>query len=332
MDARPSEASVIFLEVDRGDATIVLVPGGGEAILVDCGVGSAATVLDLLDRAKVRLLSLVTITHSDLDHAGGVVEFLNNFEGQTARIAFLPDRVRTGVDADRSYRVLLREMAQLLRQGVTPVDPYAGTRFEFGELILSVLHPAKADFLDALSRNNRNDASVVLRVEYQERRILLAADVQKQGWQWMKDRGTDLSADIFKFPHHGAWYDGSPSLAEILDLVHPSTVIMSVGSGNQYEHPSMETLQLLRAHSPGVRVMCTQVTGKCHEDLSSVSSKARAILEGTDWQTQGNKACPCGGTIVAHMSKEVLELIPSQELHHKVIALLDCPQCSTPLG
>jgi len=328
MDAKASELTVAFLEVDTGDTTVVLIPGGGEAMLVDCGMGSADNVLDFLKQAEVRLLKLVMITHSDLDHAGGVIELLNNFGGQTAYLAFLPDRVRqASTYADRSYRVLLREIAQLWREGATPCSPYAGVRFEFGELIVSVLHPAEADFFAALSQNNRNDASVVLRLEYQERRILLGADVQKQGWQWMKDRGTDLAADIFKFPHHGAWYNGNPSLSEILDLVHPSTVIVSVNSNNRYGHPSMETLKLLRTHSSIVRFVCTEATTKCHQELLSVSSKARSILEGVSWQTQGDAACPCAGTIVAHVYKGAVDLVPSQEQHQLIIKLLDCPQC-----
>jgi len=328
MGAEASELTVAFLEVDRGDATVVLTPGGSEAMLVDCGMGSAASVLDFLQQARVRLLKLVVITHSDLDHVGGVVELLKNFKGQTEYLAFLPDRVRqANIDADRNYRVLLREIAQLLRDGIVYSSPYAGEEFKFDELVVSILHPTAAEFFDALSQNNRNDASVVLRLEYQECRILLGADVQKQGWQWMKDRSTDLAADIFKFPHHGAWYDGNPSLSEILDLIHPSTVIISVNSNNRYNHPSIETLQLLQTHSAIARFACTQATAKCHKELSSVSSKARSILKGVSWQTQVSESCPCAGTIIAHVSKGAVDLIPSQEQHQLIIKLLDHPQC-----
>jgi len=328
MDVKASELTVAFLAVGEGDATIILVPGCAEAILVDCGQGSAASVLDFLEQTKVRLLKLVVITHSDLDHCGSMVGVLNNFEGQTACLAFLPDRVRQlNPIEDRNYRLLLREIAQLWREGTIPCSPYAGVSFKFGELIVSILHPAQADLLDALSQNNRNDASVVLKLEYQECRMLLGADVQKQGWKWMKDRGTDLAADVFKFPHHGAWYNGNPSLNEVLDLVHPSTVIVSVNSNNRYDHPSIETLKLLRTHNAITRFACTQATAKCHQDLHSVSSKARSILKSVSWQTQGGEACPCAGTIVAHVSKGVLDLTPSEKQHQLIIELLDCPQC-----
>ena len=120
--------------------------------------------------------------------------------------------------------------------------PYAGNAIQFGNVKVSVLHPSEADHLSALSRSDPNASSVVLKIECSEASILLGADVERLGWKAILDRGADLNADVFKFPHHGAWYDGTPSLQQILDQVNPSLVVISVGSTNSYGHPSVETL------------------------------------------------------------------------------------------
>ena len=143
----------------------------------------------------------------------------------------------------------------------------------------------------------------------------------------MKDRGTDLSADVLKYPHHGAWHDGNLSPNEALDLVNPSLVVISTNSYNQYDHPSEKTVQLLRQHITVERFVCTQATKKCHPSLAAVTSKAQNLLDDTGGQIQGDEACPCAGTILARISKGNIEMIPSLEQHDLIMSLFDSPQC-----
>ena len=307
-----------------------MLPDGG-GVLVDSAAGSAPFVVDYLERAQITSLDLVVITHSDLDHAGDVIEVINSFQGPTQKIAMLLDRVlKADPQTNRKYRVLLRDMAQLLRDGVTHWEPYAGEMIQFGDIVVSVLHPSKADHFDALSQGNRNDCSVTLRLEYAGIRILLGADVQRQGWQWMVDRNTDLKADVFKFPHHGAWYGGDPSLMQILDLVDPSVVVISVGSTNRYGHPSFETLGLLRSLNAKVRFVCTQATNQCHREPETVATQVYELMptESRDGHSfQNPRSCPCAGNVTVRISNNGVEISPTPEQHDRVIDLFDRPKC-----
>ena len=324
------ELLTTFLDVGQGDSTVAVLPDGG-GVLVGSAVGSAPLVVDYLESAQVTSLELVVITHSDLDHAGDVIEVINGFQGPTHRIAVLPDRVlKTDPQANRKYRVMLRELAQLLRNGVTPWEPYAGQMIQLGDVVVSALHPSKADHFDALSQGKQNDCSVTLRLEYSGARILLGADVQRQGWQWMVDRNTDLKADIFKFPHHGAWYDGDPSLSQVLDLADPSVVVISVGSTNGYGHPSMDTLKLLRSVQARVRFVCTQVTNQCHGEPEAIASHVRALLPPESlgrYSFQNRRSCPCAGNVTVRISSNGVAISPTPEQHSRVIDLLERPQC-----
>ena len=324
------ELLITFLDVGQGDSTVVVLPDGG-GVLVDSAAGSAPLVVDYLERAQVNSLELVVITHSDLDHAGDVIEVINGFQGPIRRIAVLPDRVlKTDPQANRKYRVMLRELAQLLRNGVTYWEPYAGQMIQLGDIVVSALHPSQADHFDALSQGNQNDCSVTLRLEYSGARILLGADVQRQGWQWMVDRNTDLKADIFKFPHHGAWYDGDPSLSQVLELVDPSVVVISVGSKNGYGHPSIETLRLLRSLQTRVRFVCTQATNQCHGELEAAATHVRVLLPPDSSggnSLQARQSCPCAGNVTVRISSNGVAISPTPEEHSRVIELFEKPQC-----
>ena len=327
-----SELIAAFLDVGRGDATVILSPLAGSGILVDCPAGAAPIVADFLESTGVSSLKLVVITHSDLDHAGGVIDVITGFSGTTECLAFFHDRVlETSPQTNSRYKVLLQSVAQLWRSGgVRPLSPFAGVKLPVDEVTISVLHPSEADLLEAFAQNNRNDASVVLMVEYQGQRLLLGADVQQKGWQWMKERGTDLKADVFKFPHHGAWYDGESSLDGMLSLVNPACVIISVGSTNGYGHPAIETLQLLQSHHTKLRFVCTQATSRCHGQPEAVASQARSLLPNENQGGQSyinSRSCPCAGSVMVRFSAAGWSLSPTIEQHRRVIELFSRPQC-----
>ena len=324
------ELLTTFLDVGQGDSTVAMLPNG-EGMLVDSAAGSAPIVVEYLERAQITSLELAVITHSDLDHAGDVIEVIKCFQGSTKRVAVLLDRVLTSdPQADRKYRVMLRDLAQLLRSGIEHWPPYAGNVIQFGDLMVSILHPSQADHAEALSQGNRNDCSVALRLDYAGSRILLGADVQRQGWQWMVDRNTDLRADVFKFPHHGAWYEGQPSLKQIVDLVKPSLMVVSVGSTNGYGHPSMETFRLLCSLQARVRFVCTQVTNQCHGEPEVTANQARELLppESRGGHSFLNRrSCPCAGNVTIRISSDGVSMKPTPDQHSRVIDLFDNPQC-----
>ena len=324
------ELLTTFLDVGQGDSTVAVLPDGG-GVLVDSAAGSAPFVVDYLERAQINSLELVVITHSDLDHAGDVIEVISSFQGRTLRIAVLLDRVlSTDPQTNRKYRVLLRDLAQLLRDGMIYWEPYAGQVIQLGDALVSSLHPSRADHFQALSQGNRNDCSVALRLEFEGARILLGADVQRQGWQWMVDRDTDLKADVFKFPHHGGWYSGDPSLSQILHLVDPSIVVISVGSTNGYGHPSTETLRLLRSAQAGVRFMCTQATKQCHTEIEVAATHIRALLppeSSGGYSFQNRRSCPCAGNVTVRISNNGVAISPTLKQHNRVIDVFENPQC-----
>lgn len=322
--------TVTFLDVGQGDSTVVALPDHG-GILIDCPGGSGVTVVDRLEYSAITTLNLVVISHSDIDHAGGVVDVVKSFSGTTLKIAALIDRtLKADAQENKKFRLLLRDLAQLMRDGTEYQPAYAGEAIEYGELSVSIVHPSPADHLDSLSRNQVNDCSVVVRLEYAGSRVLLPGDIESQGWRWMFDRDTDVRADVLKFPHHGAWDRGNPTLDDVIKAVDPTVVVVSVGSTNSYGHPAGEVLAALKGRQQRTRLLCTQATARCHRGLQEVSVTARELVSA---ESRGGHAfrrldaCPCAGHVTVRLSAAEVTVSPTANEHERVIDLFDDPQC-----
>ncbi|MFQ6041585.1 MAG: ComEC/Rec2 family competence protein, partial [Candidatus Poribacteria bacterium] len=237
------------------------------------------------------------------------------------------DRLLSG----KEYRHLLRGLAMIERMGIQPFYPYASDRIvEIDGISLQILHPTRADCSDALAMANRNDISVVLRIEYAGCRVLLGADVQGQGWSWIANRDIDLQADILKFPHHGAWYDRGMLIPELLNRIHPGYVIISVGTRNNYNHPSENTFKELRKHSETLRFLCTQATFQCHSGFDCIREQIFSLLPPDNqlgFSQHDEKACPCAGTISVRISDSGIVVTPTTEEHTLIINHFNTPQC-----
>ncbi len=319
-----------FLDVGQGDSTVAVLPDGG-AVLVDCPAGQSRTAVERLGELGATSLELVVVSHSDLDHAGGVIDVVKGFAGPTVALATHRDRVsHPDAHSNRQYKVLLRELLELMRQGVPLYEPYAGTVFQLGDLAVTVMHPAQMDSFASQILGDRNDSSMVLRLEYAGSRILLGADVQRRGWQGMIDRDTDLKADVFRIPHHGAGYSGEPSMIELLRLVDPALVVISVGSTNQYGHPGAATFEAIRSFGGQSRLICTQATVACHRDLEDAATHVRETVSSehlSGFSFRNQHACPCGGSVTVYLSESGLIVEPGTVSHNEIISLFDTPQC-----
>jgi competence protein ComEC len=308
------EIKVAFLDVGQGDSTIVVLPDRSSAIVVDCP--RAPIAVDYLEKVGVNTLNYVFLTHTDLDHIGGVVELLENFMqfGYVGGIGYNHDTPKI---ACGKRRIILRQLAQLIRRhGWDVCSPRSGQSWMFQGVAVDVLHPDDLDMKQAELMKNKgaNNASVMLRITFASRRVLLTADIESQGWQWVIRRGTDLQADVLKFPHHGAWYDASDqqySLSDVLQQVNPSLAIISVGTHNRYEHPKLKTLELLRSY-PQLRFMCTEATPKCYSSLKNAREK---------------KAYPCAGTVEVVIGNNLMMAAPDCAKHAEIIKRFDIPQC-----
>ncbi|MCC6547287.1 DNA internalization-related competence protein ComEC/Rec2 [Candidatus Sumerlaeota bacterium] len=224
-----------FLDVGQGDATLLRFPDR-TAALVDAGPQSMAWVLPgMIKRRGVERLSFAIATHADADHIGGMNEILE---------AVPTDVLMVGGSLAATSQ--FADLAETVRKGYLPVVTInRGAEFETqdGLVRFSVLHPTPEFSSDASSTN---DASVVLRIDYAGRSVLLTGDATREVEGKMLDAGLLTRMDVLKVGHHGS---GSSTGNPFLDVVAPRLAIISCGKNNQYRHPSPATMERLAAHS-----------------------------------------------------------------------------------
>ncbi len=211
---RPALASVTVLDVGQGLA--VLVEDAGRRVLVDAGPPDGAVLRALPRVGAGGALDLVVVSHADADHAGGVSEIAR-------RLGTTEVRAARGVE---------------IPGGVPHQDIDIGDRIRVSSRVtIEVLGPPVATLPAAI--DTRNDAGLVLVVRVGDRRILLPADIERAGEQWLVASGLDLRADAIVVPHHGST---TSSTRAFLDAVQPRVAVVSVGARNPYGHPSAEVL------------------------------------------------------------------------------------------
>jgi competence protein ComEC len=106
----------------------------------------------------------------------------------------------------------------------------------------------------------KNNDSLVLRLKYRNRTLLLPGDAENQAEHAMlEENSADLHADVLKVGHHGS---KNSTTQEFLDAVAPAIAIISSGEDNPYGHPSPELLERLEASR--ARVLRTDRDGAVH--------------------------------------------------------------------
>jgi len=106
----------------------------------------------------------------------------------------------------------------------------------------------------------KNNDSLVLRLKYRNKTLLLPGDAEKQvEHAILEENRADLHADVLKVGHHGS---KNSTTQEFLDAVAPRVAIISSGEDNPYGHPSPELLERLQAS--GARVLRTDRDGAVH--------------------------------------------------------------------
>jgi competence protein ComEC len=233
---------ISVLDVGQGDSVLVDLPDGS-AMLIDGGgmVGSpvdlGARVLQPVLRARRRKrIDAVVLSHPHPDHFGGLVSTVPQME-----VGELWDSGQ-GEDqgAGARYAALF---AGARARGIPirrPRDLCGAPRFAGGARI-EVLAPCPSYAPDA----GANDNSLVVRISYGSRAVLLVGDAEHEEERDLLARARgSLRADFLKVGHHGSRTSTSPAF---LAAVAPSFAAISSGVRNRFGHPHPRTLETLAA-------------------------------------------------------------------------------------
>lgn len=242
-----------FLSVGHGDSSVIIFPDGKSAAVID--TPKAQITFDYLVEHKIDSLKWVIISHTHADHSNGIIDLIKHFHKQRGTIEIIYYNRDTISENQKNryknrYIVLLREILSLINRNIVqnPGKPaLMSSTFDTNENItIKILHPDHDDITKAIACSHRkNDASVVVQLLFGKFSILFTGDLSAHGWKWLKARNLNLSSDILKYPHHGAWFKDIPDL---IDNINPQYVILSYGESSEkrYSLPAPVTINYLK--------------------------------------------------------------------------------------
>ncbi|MDP4088089.1 MAG: ComEC/Rec2 family competence protein [Bacillota bacterium] len=233
------ELKVHFIDVGQADS--ILVQQGNAAMLVDGGNNEDGPgVKCYLEQQKITQLDYVVGTHAHEDHIGGLDTVINSFK--VGKVYFPKQTATTA-----TYKDFVKAVKN---KGLSFTAPVVGDTFKLGDATCTIIAPNGTSYEDP------NDYSIVIKVTYGNNSFLLTGDAEAKSEAEIVAKGMNISADVLKVGHHGSKSSTSQSF---LDKVNPRYAVISVGKGNDYGHPTQETLNRLK--NKGVKIYRTDENG-----------------------------------------------------------------------
>ncbi|WP_236844132.1 DNA internalization-related competence protein ComEC/Rec2 [Bordetella trematum] len=233
---RPEPGSWRLTALDVGQGGAVVIETARHVLLYDTGPrhyragdeGERIVVPFLRARGIAHLDHLV-VSHSDLDHAGGLASVLAAVPvGQ----AWAPFDLRTWLAREARLREDATALAAPRQQSCEDGQGWEmdGVRFRF-------LHPP-AGMTASLPRTAGNAQSCVLLIEGRWRRALLPGDVAVAQEALWADRLP--AVDVVLAPHHGARGSSGAALVAASQARH---VLVQAGRWSRFGHPAPQTVR-----------------------------------------------------------------------------------------
>lgn len=244
-----------FLSVGQGLSILIECPDGRN-ILYDAGSlpnrkRAEWAVQELMWDRGITHLDAVIVSHADVDHFNGVPRILENIPVGQLLVA------RSFLDFNQKAVAKLSDVAyvqgvpiRLVSAGQVLIGAHEASDSEF---VMRLIHPG-AD--PDLTSDHDNANSIVVVLEYANRRVVLTGDVERSGLDRILGQ-PKLPTDVLLAPHHGSKLANPP---ELNAWATPRVVIQSGGRPGTEQH-----VRRIYADS---RVLNTQSSGTITVSIS----------------------------------------------------------------
>ena len=229
-------------DIGQGDSMVINL-GNHRGLVIDVGPDPVAEDR-CLKALGINEIPLLILSHFHADHVAGLPGALKN---RTV------GQVWVSVN---SAPLVESAMAQSALKGVEMIKAVRGMSSKLGPLTIKVLWPtlSATSFAEMPGDGSQiNNSSIATLITGDAFSIFAGGDIEPPVQEILvKDVGP---VDIYKVSHHGSRYQDLAFMAAL----HPRISIISVGVGNTYGHPAVQTLGALARL--GSEVVRTDIDG-----------------------------------------------------------------------
>jgi len=254
---------IYIFDVGQGDAE--LIQKNNFQILVDGGPdNSVITKLGEVMPIEDREIEEVILTHPHADHLSGLIQVLSRYKVKKI--------VYSGVNYDSS---IYSEFSKIISENQIAIEiPTIGQSEITSAGELTYFWPGKNGNNQS---DNLNNTSEVFQFDCGEFSAVFSGDCETDCWEKIEEANKKelKNVDYLKISHHGS---KNGTNKELIDILKPKFVTISLGKNNKYGFPHKETVDILE--SSGADIYRTDLLGTI--DISIAD-------DGRNWQIKTKK-------------------------------------------
>lgn len=288
------DVQISMLNVGQGDS--ILIKTSEQTVLIDTSdVDERDKLKAELDKAGVKKIDKVILTHPHADHIGGMEVLLKDYQVGEVFDNGMPS----------TSKLFIGYLKELKAKNIKRTALKAGDVLDFGGGVsFHVYYPTEELQKKGQAKDYKHDPnneSVVGRLVYGSFSMLFTGDAEAPvEEQLLKEKGIDLKSTILKAPHHGSSTSSTP---EYLKAVWPEVVLISCGVNNDYGHPHTDALARFKGDA-------TYIDRKTKKEKKTklVKNDKGEVLKATVYETDKN------GTITVVTDGTKYTVTPEEEI------------------
>ena len=217
---------IVYFSVGHGDSALVMCDGHN--MMIDCGtsngIGNLQGVYTYLESNKIDHFDYLVCSHPDTDHYNGFIDILKKSDGSDRTY----DKVLSPVT---SYDTnAFNSFAKQYNKGFFDKISKAKVSNKPMKLGSADIYILASDSVE--NKSKTNNRSIVLIIEYQNKRFLFPGDAEWDLEKFLIDEYDEskLNCDVLKIAHHGSDTSTNPSF---LYKCSPTYAIFSVSQDDQ---------------------------------------------------------------------------------------------------
>lgn len=288
------DVKISMLNVGQGDS--ILIKTSEQTVLIDTSdVDERDKLKAELDKAGVKKIDKVILTHPHADHIGGMEVLLKDYQVGEVYDNGMPS----------TSKLFIGYLKELKAKNIKRTALKAGDVLDFGGGVsFHVYYPTEELQKKGQAKDYKHDPnneSVVGRLVYGSFSMLFTGDAEAPvEEQLLKEKGIDLKSTILKAPHHGSSTSSTP---EYLKAVWPEVVLISCGVNNDYGHPHTDALARFKGDA-------TYIDRKTKKEKKTklVKNDKGEVLKATVYETDKN------GTITVVTDGTKYTVTPEEEI------------------